>query len=283
VGRIIRRVKQAGVYFVTTDTWQKRALFAKAATAQVVLEQLLSCRDRGFYKLHAFVVMPDHLHVLLTPEGTITLEKAMQMIKGGSAYRIRKEQHLAFPVWHEGFHDRRIRNASEYHNCRNYIERNPVEAKLVGTAEEYAFSSASGRYGLESSKFDGTSGAKAPASGPANVAAEAATHNPAHETEPASGQPQAVENEVRKSAIYQVSWLTLPGLRGLACSAFHATETAMPDNERGVALEFGNQQECDAFLAEVEAHFATQRFSNNAGAFEAVKTYILERAAQRQD
>jgi hypothetical protein len=82
--------------------------------------------------------------------------------------------------------------------------------------------------------------------------------------------------------ICQLSWKTLPGLRGLACSEFRATETAAPDNERGVAVELGNQDERDAFVAELEAQFAAQRFSNNAAAFEAVKTYILERAAQRR-
>jgi hypothetical protein len=82
--------------------------------------------------------------------------------------------------------------------------------------------------------------------------------------------------------IYQLSWTTLPGLRGLACSEFRATETAAPDNERGVAVEFRSQDERDAFLAELEAQFAAQRFSNNAAAFEAVKTYILERVAQRK-
>jgi hypothetical protein len=82
--------------------------------------------------------------------------------------------------------------------------------------------------------------------------------------------------------IYQLSWTTLPGLRGLACSEFRATETAAPDNERGVAVDFKNQDERNAFLAELEAQFAAQRFSNNAAAFEAVKTYILERVAQRK-
>jgi len=82
--------------------------------------------------------------------------------------------------------------------------------------------------------------------------------------------------------IYQLSWTTLPGLRGLACSEFRATETAAPDNERGVAVDFKNQDERNAFLAELETQFAAQRFSNNAAAFEAVKTYILERVAQRK-
>jgi len=82
--------------------------------------------------------------------------------------------------------------------------------------------------------------------------------------------------------IYQLSWTTLPGLRGLACSELRATETAAPDNERGVAVGFKNEDESNAFLAELEAQFAAQRFSNNAAAFEAVKTYILERVAQRR-
>src|ERR1700687_3988887 len=88
VGRIARRVRQAGVYFVTTDTWQKHPLFISTALANIVVEQKLSCRDREFYKLHAFVLMPDHLHVLLTPSEATTVEKAMQMIKGGSAHKI---------------------------------------------------------------------------------------------------------------------------------------------------------------------------------------------------
>ncbi|SRR5260221_636664 len=98
VGRIARRVRQAGVYFVTTDTWQKHPLFINTALANIVVEQIVSCRDRGIYKLHTFVVMPDHLHVLLTPAETTTVEKAMQMIKGGSAHRMGLERPNKFPI-----------------------------------------------------------------------------------------------------------------------------------------------------------------------------------------
>ena len=81
--------------------------------------------------------------------------------------------------------------------------------------------------------------------------------------------------------ICQLSWTTLPGLRGIGCSDFRATETSAPDHERGVAVNFGSPAERDSFLAELEAQFAAQRFSNSAAAFEAVKTFILERVAQR--
>jgi hypothetical protein len=81
--------------------------------------------------------------------------------------------------------------------------------------------------------------------------------------------------------VHQVSWKTLPGLRGLACSEFRAIETAAPDNERGVAVDIAGIAERDALLGELEAYFAPQRFSNNAAAFEAVKSYVLERVAAK--
>jgi putative transposase len=154
VGRIARRVHQAGAYFVTTDTWQKHPLFINTALANIVVEQIVSCRDRGFYKLHAFVLMPDHLHVLLTPGETTTVEKAMQMIKGGAAHRIGIEKPQKFPIWHSGFHDRWMRDAEEYWSSKRYIEQNPVEAKLVERPEDYVLSSASGKYGLDFGRFD---------------------------------------------------------------------------------------------------------------------------------
>jgi len=76
--------------------------------------------------------------------------------------------------------------------------------------------------------------------------------------------------------ICQLSWKTLPGLRGLGCSEFRVVETAAPDNERGVAVEFSNEAERAALLRDLETYFAGQRFSNNAAAFEAVKAYVLE-------
>jgi len=79
---------------------------------------------------------------------------------------------------------------------------------------------------------------------------------------------------------YQLSWATLPGLRGLGCSGFRATPTAAPDTERGVAVEFANEAERDAFLQRLEKHFAAQRFSNAAAAFEAVKAYVLDWAKE---
>jgi hypothetical protein len=81
--------------------------------------------------------------------------------------------------------------------------------------------------------------------------------------------------------LYQIGWTTLPGLRGLSCSEFRAEPTDAPDNERGVAIEFGDAAERDAFVKQAEEFFAARRFTNAADAFDTVKTYVLERAAER--
>jgi hypothetical protein len=80
--------------------------------------------------------------------------------------------------------------------------------------------------------------------------------------------------------IYQLGWATLPGLRGLSCSEFRAAPTTAPDNESGVAVEFKGPDERDAFLREIEAHFAARRFTNAADAFDTVKAWVVERAAK---
>jgi REP-associated tyrosine transposase len=153
VSRIQRRVRQAGVYFVTSHTWQRRELFRQAGPAEIMVQQLMECRDRRYYKLHAFVLMPDHFHLLLTPEAETTLEKAMQMIKGGSAHRIRKELGFHWPVWQPGFHDRWLRDAHEYRTRLNYILQNPVEAHLAASPEEYLWSSVGTRNSMDASQF----------------------------------------------------------------------------------------------------------------------------------
>src|SRR5713101_10013765 len=83
-----------------------------------------------------------------------------------------------------------------------------------------------------------------------------------------------------ENMLYQLGWTTLPGLRGLSCSEFRATPTAAPDNESGVAVEFADSIQCDEFLRQLEEHFAAQRFTNSADAFDTVKAYVLDHAAK---
>jgi hypothetical protein len=79
--------------------------------------------------------------------------------------------------------------------------------------------------------------------------------------------------------LYQIGWSTLPGLRGLTCSDFRATPTTAPDNERGVAIEFVDEADRDAFVKQAEEYFVARRFTNAADAFDTVKVWAADWAA----
>jgi putative transposase len=144
------RASRPGTFFITTATYNRRRIFQTSANAELFLETLQHYRRLGHYKLHAFVVMPDHVHLILTPQG-IALERAIGFIKGGFSHRLASK----IPVWQRGFTDHRIRDAADMEARQAYLHMNPVRGGLVESAELYPYSSA-----YQSEKL--TSGAEAP-------------------------------------------------------------------------------------------------------------------------
>ena len=103
---------------------------------------LFHYRGQGKYLLHEFVIMPDHFHLILTPAET--LERALQLIKGGFSFRAKKELEFAGEIWETSFHDRRIRGLEEYAQFREYLRLNPVKARFCEVPGQYSYSSAAG-------------------------------------------------------------------------------------------------------------------------------------------
>jgi putative transposase len=129
---------------ITSATWGRRSLFSKDAWARLLIDTLYHYRGVA-YLLHEFVIMPDHIHVLLTPK--TNLEKAVQFIKGGFSYRAKKELGSNMEVWQKGFSDHRIRDAEDFQRHVSYIRENPVRKHLCERREEFLYSSA--REGFE--------------------------------------------------------------------------------------------------------------------------------------
>ena len=136
------RTARSGTYFITTATHNRRRLFQLERNAALLLETL--DHYRASYLLHAYVVMPDHVHLLITPT-SVTLERTMQLIKGGFSHRLASK----LPVWQRGFTDHRIRDNADYNTRRNYLHQNPVEARLCEKPDAYAFSSANPTLSLD--------------------------------------------------------------------------------------------------------------------------------------
>ena len=80
----------------------------------MVERKILEHRQKGEYLVHRHVIMPGHLHVILTPGPDTTLERAAQLIKGGSSYDIGRTFQTRFPVWQPGFTQHLIRNRADY-------------------------------------------------------------------------------------------------------------------------------------------------------------------------
>src|SRR3954468_16971568 len=133
-------------YMITSSTWGRRSLFSRDVWAKLLIDTLYHYRGTE-YLLHEFVVMPDHIHVLLTPK--TSLEKAVQFIKGGFSYRGKKEVGSNLEIWQKGFSDHRIRDAGDYHLHAIYVRQNPVRKGLCERAEEYEYSSASSVFELD--------------------------------------------------------------------------------------------------------------------------------------
>jgi len=127
-------------YFITASSFQKSSLFQSDRMARLFVEVLFHYRDQKKYLLHEFVLMPNHFHLLITP--TLSLEKALQFIKGGFSYRARKELGFCGEIWEKSFYDRRVRDVEDYSAFRHYIRQNPVRRGLATAAGEYPYSSA---------------------------------------------------------------------------------------------------------------------------------------------
>jgi len=130
--------QETRTYLVTTVTAERRSLFQVTATAELFEQTILDYHSQGKFLLHAFVIMPDHFHALITPAPDVSLEKAVQFIKGGFSFRL-KSKH---DVWMRSFNESQIATEEKFISCVRYIEENPVRRGLVAAPEDYRFSSA---------------------------------------------------------------------------------------------------------------------------------------------
>lgn len=116
---------------------------------ELLLDVLQKNRHQRRFEVHEFVLMRDHIHILITPAAEHPLERCMQFIKGGFSFRAKKELGFQGEIWLAGFNEHRVKDAGEYAHHVQYIRENPVKAGLVMSPEEFRFSSASGLWQVD--------------------------------------------------------------------------------------------------------------------------------------
>ena len=132
-------VRPSRTFFVTAKTSMGRALLQSERNAMLLIDVLRSYAVAKKFRVHDFVVMPDHVHVLLTVSGDMSIEKAVQFIKGGFSYRLKKEHGYIGDVWQRGFSEVRVDDRDSFLRHREYIAQNPVKRGLADSPEQYQY------------------------------------------------------------------------------------------------------------------------------------------------
>ena len=126
-------------FFATTKTIMGLRLLQSERNATLFIDVLRSHVSTRKFQLHDFVVMPDHVHLLLTMGADMTIEKAMQLIKGRFSFRLKKEYGYLGEVWQRGFSEVRADDKETFERYREYIAQNPVKAGLAESPEQYPY------------------------------------------------------------------------------------------------------------------------------------------------
>ena len=118
-----------------------RCVLRDPRMAQIVEDALLHF-DGERYRLLAWVIMPNHVHVLAETLAGHRLGDFIHSWKSFTAKDINRVMGRTGPLWQAEYFDRYIRDADHFRDAIRYIEQNPVEAGLAARAEDWAFGSA---------------------------------------------------------------------------------------------------------------------------------------------
>jgi len=126
------------VYLVTAVTEGRAPLFKEFWCAAMVATELVKLQREGSCHLLAWVLMPDHLHLLLELREA-SLAQTMRTLKGRSAWRLNRVLGKTGRVWQRGYHEHALRHDEQIVDAARYVVANPLRVGLVTRLAEYPF------------------------------------------------------------------------------------------------------------------------------------------------
>lgn len=123
-------------YLLTAVIHERRPIFSDWSNGRLLVAELRAAEEDRLAQTLAWVIMPDHLHWLLTLQSG-TISNLMQRIKGRSAIAINRAHGNQGSLWQKGFHDRAIRKEDDLQAIARYIVANPLRAGLVNKIGAY--------------------------------------------------------------------------------------------------------------------------------------------------
>jgi REP element-mobilizing transposase RayT len=127
------------MYFITSVCKNRFPYFADADSAMHARHCLLDARMWPDASCHGWVLMPDHLHLLVVLGKYESLSLTIQRVKSLISKSINRANGFSQPIWQRGFHDHAIRTHEEISDFAQYLAQNPVKAGLVQDAKDYPY------------------------------------------------------------------------------------------------------------------------------------------------
>ena len=149
MARSVHLKAESECYFFTMNTRGRERVFLCPDLAQILVDALYDLRARVRMRLHAFVVMPDHVHFVASLGEGETPSRLMHSLKSYAAKQINSRRGMSGNVWQRGFYSHGIRDERDAATKVRYVLENPVRAHLVDSPDAYEFSSACGTFEVD--------------------------------------------------------------------------------------------------------------------------------------
>jgi putative transposase len=141
----LKRLQQSGQsHFVTFSCYHRRPKLTNLEACRIFLEALEAARKRFAIRVYGYVLMPEHVHLLLSEPASLTLAEAIHFVKLSSAKQLRSKASRSGETtsfWQARYYDRNIRDYREFVLKLRYLHRNPVKRGLCQSAEQWPWSS----------------------------------------------------------------------------------------------------------------------------------------------
>jgi len=163
---MLKRIYLPGeIYFITTKTFNNQKIFDNNLICELFVKILANCRLKYKFELYGYVIIPDHIHLLIMPDDRMNISDTMHRIKGNFAYqylmaqqgarnhkgsatrwynnpnRVAEPLWLGGNVWQKSFYDHIIRNDLDFDEKLDYIHENPLNHNLIDNLDKYPWSS----------------------------------------------------------------------------------------------------------------------------------------------
>lgn len=128
-------------YLVTTNTKDRRPIFTERSCCQIVIDGISFLRTGLGHKVHAYVLMPAHMHLVVTPKECSDISQVIHSLKLHTAREIGALLGAKGGIWQARFYERALRTAKDLEEAMAYVHNNPIKAGLAGRPEDYDWSS----------------------------------------------------------------------------------------------------------------------------------------------